>query len=131
MSDSFSKIIAIFIASVMMFIVPVRITKARREEFNQTYVLSETMYLVDNVRNTGILSEEMYKAYTDKITGVINNSRIELISSDSDFSEYIFNQDIYHAFDTVGKIELDRYDYFKIIVYEQDNPIAYYGGRVK
>lgn len=131
MSDSFSKIVAMLISVVLMFIVPVKITKERQDEFNQTYVLSETIYMVDNVRNTGILSREMYDIYLKKVTGVINNCRIDIISSDKDYENYMMNTDIFNQLNTNGSISFDRNDYFKMVVYEGNKPIAYYGGSVK
>lgn len=131
MSDSFSKIVAILISVILMFIVPVRIIKERQNEYKQTYVLSETMYLVDNIRNTGVLSKEMYNVYANKVTGMINNSRIEIVSSDSEYKDFVLSTDIIDSFKDNGKYEFARYDYVKFIVYENDKPIAYYGGSVK
>lgn len=131
MSDSFSKIVAILISSILMFIVPIKITKERQDEFKQTYILSETMYLVDNVRNTGVLSKEMYNIYANKVTSMIGNAQIEMLSSDLEHKNLVFNSDIFEDLQTNGICEFSRYDYFKIIVYENDMPIAYYGGSVK
>lgn len=131
MSDSFSKIVAILISVVMMFVVPIKITKERQDEFKQTYILSETMYLVDNVRNTRMLSKEMYDIYADKVTSMINNAKIEMLSSDLEYNNFLFASDIFESFKISGGHEFSRYDYFKIIVYENDVPIAYYGGSVK
>ena len=115
----------------MMFVVPIKITKERQDEFKQTYILSETMYLVDNVRNTRMLSKEMYDIYADKVTSMINNAKIEMLSSDLEYNNFLFASDIFESFKISGGHEFSRYDYFKIIVYENDVPIAYYGGSVK
>ncbi|MBE5926430.1 MAG: hypothetical protein E7270_05665 [Lachnospiraceae bacterium] len=131
MSDSFSKIVAILISVILMFIIPISITRERQNEYKQTYVLSETMYLVDNIRNTGVLSKEMYNIYVNKITGMINNSRIEIVSSDMEYKDFVFLNDIIDGFKNNEKYEFARFDYIKIIVYENDKPIAYYGGSVK
>ena len=131
MGDSFSKIIAILISAILMFVLPVKITKERQEEFNQTYALSETMYLVDNVRNTGKLTKEMYDIYTQKLMGVVSNVRIEMLSMDKEYNDVIKNENIYSSLKINGYIEFDRYAYFKIVIYENDKAIAYYGGSVK
>ena len=131
MSDSFSKIVAILISVVLMFIVPIRITKERQDEYKQTYVLSETMYLVDNIRNTGVLSKEMYNIYANRVTGMFNNSRIEILSCNKEYKDFVFTADMIDGFNINGKYEFNRYDYVKVVVYESDKPIVYYGGSVK
>ena len=131
MSDSFSKIVAILISVILMFVAPIKITMERQNEFKQTYVLSETMYLVDNIRNTRILSREMYESYANKVTGMIKNSKIEILSSDLGYENFVFTSDIFNGFQTNGRFEFKKYDYIKIIVYENEEPIAYYGGSVK
>ena len=60
MSDGFSKIVAILLAVIMMFIIPVFYMREEAERLKQTRVLEEITFFVDGVRNTGILSEEDY-----------------------------------------------------------------------
>ena len=60
MSDSFSKIVAIILAVIMMYIIPVFYMNEEAERLKQTRILEEITFFVDGVRNTGILCEDDY-----------------------------------------------------------------------
>ena len=60
MSDSFSKIVAILLAVIMMYIIPVFYMDEEAKRLKQTRILEEVTFFVDGVRNTGIISEDDY-----------------------------------------------------------------------
>ena len=61
MGDSFSKMVAILLAVILMFIVPVFYMKEESVRLKQTRIIEEVTFFVDGVRNTGILSREDYQ----------------------------------------------------------------------
>lgn len=133
MSDAVGRIFSIFMAAILMFIVPVYIVYERKQETVQTYVLSETIYFVDNVSNTGKLTKNMYLEYAKKIDSVLSASKINMtvVRCDSEGSEEYIDTDLKSGLMTDDKIELLKNDYIRVTVSREDDIIAYYGGVIK
>lgn len=66
--QGFEKIIELMITVVLLFLVPLQYTGAKADVVNRTYIMTETAYFVDAVRNTGQMTEQMYKEYLKKLT---------------------------------------------------------------
>lgn len=79
MGDAYGKVIAILLASVLMFLIPVLYISERQETAAQSYVLTETAYLVDSVRNTGVLTEGMYREYEKRLCALEHLYEIQLM----------------------------------------------------
>lgn len=120
-------------AAILMFIVPVYIVYERKQETVQTYVLSETIYFVDNVSNTGKLTKNMYLEYAKKIDSVLSASKINMtvVRCDSEGNEEYIDTDLKSGLMTDDKIELLKNDYIRVTVSREDDIIAYYGGVIK
>ena len=133
MSDAVGRIFSIFMAAILMFIVPVYIVYERKQETVQTYVLSETIYFVDNVSNTGKLTKNMYLEYAKKIDSVLSASKINMtvVRCDSEGNEEYIDTDLKSGLMTDYKIELLKNDYIRVTVSREDDIIAYYGGVIK
>ena len=133
MSDAVGRIFSIFMAAIFMFIVPVYIVYERKQETVQTYVLSETIYFVDNVSNTGKLTKNMYLEYAKKIDSVLSASKINMtvVRCDSEGNEEYIDTDLKSGLMTDDKIELLKNDYIRVTVSREDDIIAYYGGVIK
>lgn len=133
MSDAVGRIFSIFMAAILMFIVPVYIVYERKQETIQTYVLSETIYFVDNVSNTGKLTKNMYLEYAKKIDSVLSASKINMtvVRCDSEGNEEYIDTDLKSGLMTDDKIELLKNDYIRVTVSREDDIIAYYGGVIK
>lgn len=65
--EAFGRIAEIFVTAILLFLVPLNYTAAKQDMINQTYVMTETFYLVDSVRNLGYLSANMYETYLKKL----------------------------------------------------------------
>ena len=65
MSDAFSKMVAILLAVVMMYIVPVFYMREEADRLRQTYILETIVSFTDGVRNTGILGKKDYDVLID------------------------------------------------------------------
>ncbi len=133
MSDAVGRIFSIFMAAILMFIVPVYIVYERKQETVQTYVLSETIYFVDNVSNTGKLTKNMYLEYAKKIDSVLSAGKINMtvVRCDSEGNEEYIDTDLKSGLMTDDKIELLKNDYIRVTVSREDDIIAYYGGVIK
>lgn len=133
MSDAVGRIFSIFMAAILMFIVPVYIVYERKQETVQTYVLSETIYFVDNISNTGKLTKNMYLEYAKKIDSVLSASKINMtvVRCDSEGNEEYIDTDLKSGLMTDDKIELLKNDYIRVTVSREDDIIAYYGGVIK
>lgn len=58
MGDSLSKIVAIVLAVLLMFIIPIKSEFERLDDISRIYVLNETTKFVDRVRNLGYITPE-------------------------------------------------------------------------
>ena len=67
MEEIYSKVVAIIIGCIALFIVPVKILSWRQDNMQQTYILTETICFVDSVCNKGILYSDLYIDYLNKI----------------------------------------------------------------
>lgn len=131
MNGSLSKIISIFIVAVMMFILPVKINMQRQQEVIQTYILSETIYFVDNIRNTGHLSEKMYLNYLDKVNNVNGKVKIEIMVCEENMEDTYYIEQIEKELENSSNCAFAKNDYIRVCVKEGEKVIAYYGGMVK
>ncbi|NLG02975.1 MAG: hypothetical protein GX567_03935 [Clostridia bacterium] len=78
MPNALSKVFAIFITVVLLFVFPMKNELERQDETSRMFVLNETAGLVDSVRNLGYLSPDMYEKYLDKLALTGNLYKVEL-----------------------------------------------------
>lgn len=76
--ESFGRIVEIIVTVILLFLVPIQYTAAKQDMVCQTYVSSETAYLVDSVRNLGYLSKNMYETFLKKLRESNHIYKIEL-----------------------------------------------------
>lgn len=142
MSDGFSKIVAILLCVMMMFIVPVFYMREEAERVKQTRILEEVTDFVDGVRNTGILSREDYLRLDKLLYNLGGGYRIELQHSFHIYDEtgasvlYFesenYEQQILEEFQAGNEYYLSKYDYLRVVIKDRnDDVIAWYGGSVK
>lgn len=129
--DAYGKIIAIFIAAVLMFLFPVMYFAQRQECLMQMYVFTKTTELVDAVCNKGELTETMYEKYEEEI--LVGNASYEIkmtarkselvMSTDNSAGvayeiceNYYYNKDILEELDEKGCYKFSMEDYFQITV---------------
>ncbi|NLZ80845.1 MAG: hypothetical protein GX913_03465 [Clostridiales bacterium] len=145
MSDSFGKIFSILLAVVLMFLVPVQFYLQRQENLKQVYIMTETVYLVDAVRNKGRLTINMYETYLNKIRllGGLYETDLQHVhlTHKSPEERYIVQEDSYYtrqiteALYKEGEYLFDLGDFFQMEVSSVKNkietPLVYYGGSIK
>ena len=72
------KIIAIFLAAILMFIFPLMAMSDRNDDISQLSVQTATTEFVDNVRTTGVLTLSDYEKYVRTISSTGNAYDVEL-----------------------------------------------------
>lgn len=130
LEEIFSKVIAIVLGSIMLFIVPIRLMNQRQQNINQTYVLTEAMCMVDSVCNKGIIYEDTYLELLNKTekTGEILKLELEHYSGESGN----YTKQILSELEENGDYKMKRGDLFKIKIFDNNNNIlAFYGGYIK
>lgn len=145
MNDNFGKVVSILIAVVLMFIVPVIFYMERQENLKQTYIMTETVYLVDAVRNKGRLTKDMYETFLDRLRmlGGLYEADLQHIHFTHKIPEerYVVQEDSYYtrqiteALYQEGEYIFDLGDFFQMEVSLNEHglktPVIYYGGSIK
>ena len=78
MSDTVMSIIAIFLAAILMFILPLMSTADRSDDISQQQVQSETTKFVDEIRATGKITEDDYNNFLSTIAQTGNSFDVEM-----------------------------------------------------
>ena len=68
MSETLSKIIALVIAVLLLYIFPVENMLTRQDDVTRVFVLNETTRFVDSVRNLGYITPVMYMQFTNALS---------------------------------------------------------------
>ncbi len=142
MSEAFSNIVAILLAVVMMYIVPVFYMDEEADRLKQTYVLETVVAFTDGVRNTGILGRADYDRLVKELSNLGNIYSIELTHCTNSiddvsgecyyFADEYYNQQIFEYFERDENYLLAETDYIKVVVRDEEGSIvAWYGGSVK
>ena len=115
-----------------MFIAPVNIMVERHKESVQTYLLSETIYFVDNMRNTGVLTKDMYGKYADTVYSAFPGINIDMMIVKDELTNTFHNEQIFDEMSKTGEYSLERNDYVRVCIHDDKNEVAvFYGGMIK
>lgn len=78
MGDSLSKIVALILAVLLLFIYPTKNEFERLDETSRIFVLTETSKFVDSIRNLGYVTPSMYQEYVGKLAATNNRYEIRM-----------------------------------------------------
>ena len=78
MGDSFTTIIAIFLAAILMFVFPLMSMSERTDDVSQLSVQTSTTEFVDKVRTTGKLTLDDYEKYLSSIVSTGNSFDVQI-----------------------------------------------------
>ncbi len=135
MDDIFSKVTAILISSILLFLVPVSVMIEKNEQAMQTYIYTEIVDLTDRIRNTGCLTSEMYLDFLTALenTGNIYNIEIQHFYKEESNGEIAnYTQQIRNRLSKDGVYRFKMGDIIKCKVSRKDGSlIGVYGGRIK
>lgn len=145
--DSFSKIVEIMVTVILLFILPLNYMAIKQDNICQTYVTTETSYLVDSVRNLGYMTEGMYSTFLRKLDETNQIYDITLThykqvvyllpeeeeKKESEFENYYISAGTVDILDYLYEEETERYefqqgDYF---IMEIKNRNKTYAGKIR
>lgn len=78
MGDSVITITAIFLAVILMFIVPMITISNRTDDISDMVVETATIQFVDNIRTTGKITLDNYEAFVSEISATGNAFDVEI-----------------------------------------------------
>ncbi|MCX7920459.1 MAG: hypothetical protein N3B21_00330 [Clostridia bacterium] len=78
MESTFSKIIALILATLLLFIFPVLNMFIKQDDTTHIFVFTETSKFVDQVRNLGYITPMMYREFANKLSATNNTYSIEM-----------------------------------------------------
>lgn len=131
MEDAYSKVVAVFIAAILMFLVPVMYFAQRQESIVQMYLFTRTTEFVDAVCNKGEFTKAMYETYQNSVASCNGGYEIKMTARKkelvmvSDYQagvsyqmceNYYYNKDILRELLENGKYGFSIEDYFQITV---------------
>lgn len=160
MTESFERIINMLLAVVLLFLIPLLFFLQREDSLKRIYILTETSYFVDAVRNTGHLTSGMYKEYVEKLAGLGDIYEVELRQTKFSYrkpeevylfqEEHIYTEEIIKALEEEGEYLFEQEDFFRVQVIRKSKTLgerffqsltgagdtdiqveAFYGGSVK
>lgn len=160
MNDTFGKIISIWIGAVLLFLLPISFYSGEQERMEKLFILTETTYFVDSVRNTGRLTTSMLEEFEKKFSVLSGLYQVEMEHARLIYTKpqenYVLEQDCYYTKQIREQLELEgeyrffQGDFFKVSVVEvkkgigkriqnifleqkgiQEGIIAYYGGMIR
>lgn len=79
MEHAFSRIMAVFTAVLMFFLVPLVISIQRQEHMIQLAIMQDTVQFVDSVCNMGAMTEHMYEDYQNQIRRLQNGLDVHMV----------------------------------------------------
>lgn len=133
MDDVFSKIVAIILGSIIFFVLPLEFVSERQKNMVQTYAYSETMSFVNQICNKGIVYEADYIKYKNKLlmTGKILSVEITHIPGEAESVNDFTNQ-FEKKLSEERCYKMKKGDFIRIeVMDEKDNPLIFYGGKIK
>ncbi len=134
MSDVFSKVTAILLSSVLMFIVPVWVMTEENNRAIQTFVYTEIIDLTDRIRNTGCLTGSMYLNFLNSLedTGSVYDIEIQHFLTEDDITVVNSTCHILETLKDDGVYRFRSGDVIKLKVKKQDGTlVGFYGGKIK
>ncbi|MFZ5988350.1 MAG: hypothetical protein ACOYWZ_14655 [Bacillota bacterium] len=78
MGSSLSKIVALLLSVLLLFIFPILNMFEKQDDTTQVFVLTETTKFVDSVRSLGYITPTMYREFTNKLAATNNIYEIEM-----------------------------------------------------
>ena len=143
-----------------MFLLPISFYAKEQDQMERLFLLTETTYFVDSIRNTGVLTDSMLEKFEKKISLLSGFYQIEMEHASQIYTSsqdtYSFQQDCYYTkqileeLDLNGKYTFFQGDFFKVSIVEVKNSFgkrlqnlllgiteqpetiaAYYGGMIR
>lgn len=160
MNDTFGKIISLWIGCVLLFLLPLSFYAGEQDRMEKLFLLTETSYFVDSVRNTGRLTDTMLERFENTISSLSGLYQIEMEHASVLYGKsqenYDFILDCYYTkqireqLESEGEYLFFQGDFFKVSIIEkkkgigkkiqslflgiegiQEGAAVYYGGMIR
>ena len=133
MSDILGRVLGIFLAVGLLFLIPAMYFAERRETVEQLYLITETANFVDTVRMTGRLTKETYENFQSKLGGLPEiyevkmtgrHQRIELLEQVLYLrQEEFYEQQIVEQLEKEGEYCFGEGDFFRVELVKRSSGI--------
>lgn len=134
MNDAFGKIVSVWIGCIFLFLLPISFYAGEQERMERLFLLTETSYFVDSVRNTGRLTEAMLERFEKTISSISGIYQIEMEHASFFYTkpqeEYYLAPDCYYTKQIREQLELEgeylffQGDFFKVSIVERKKGIG-------
>lgn len=160
MNDTFGKMVSIWIGCILLFLLPISFYAREQERMERLFLLTETSYFVDSVRNTGRLTTSMLEKFEKSLSSLSGLYQIEMEHASFFYTkpqeDYKLAPDCYYTKQIREQLEIDgeylffQGDFFKVSIVERKKGIgkkiqslflgrdgisegvaAYYGGMIR
>lgn len=160
MNDTFGKIVSIWVGCILLFLLPLSFFAMEQDRMERLFILTETSYFVDSVRNTGRLTDSMLEKFEKKLSALSGLYRVEMEHGSYFYTkpedDYRFELDCYYTkqireqLESEGEYLFFQGDFFKVSVMEvrkgigkriqslflgieeiPESMAAYYGGMIR
>lgn len=137
--DILGRICEIIVTIILLFFVPLAYSGTKNDLIVQTYVMTETSYFVEAVRNSGCLTKNMYDLFLKKLDETGHIYDIEFthyeenisydLQTDSNLDEIVqlsqhlygtYTQDVLEELYETGRYMMKQGNYFMIKVVNKD-----------
>ena len=81
--DAFGRVIAIVLAAIAIFLIPIKYIAMNQEEALDTHVYSETVKFTEDIMLQGYLTKDLYNKYLNEINAVNQLYDVEIIHGKS------------------------------------------------
>lgn len=78
MGDSLMTVTGIFLAAILMFMVPLMSVSERNDDITQLAVQTTTAEFIEDVASTGVIKKSDYDAYLQKLAATGNTYEVEM-----------------------------------------------------
>lgn len=130
MEEVFSKVVAIFLGCILMFILPIKIMYERQENLCQTYILTEAIALVDSVCNKGVIYQDVYQSFLSNVSNTGKIMKVEFEHYSQGNGQY--TKKIIKELENSGEYKMSIGDLIKVKVIDiNGNVVVFYGGYIK
>ncbi len=131
--ESFSKVVAVVLLVVALYIFPTMLSFETQDELTRTVVYSETVKFIETVKNKGYISESNFTTFQNALNSTGNNYDINfahhkrLLDSEIEGNVYYqnyANSDVMNELNDEGIYKMNRGDYIEIELVNTNKTMA-------
>lgn len=122
MMNAISKIIAILLAAILLYLVPTYTSFQRQEDISQLIAQQAVVTFVDAARNKGYISPTMYHDFQNMLRSSGNDYKVEMVHSRKRYDPIYSDSNVFQNDIQVSYDEFIEQDILKILFPENTLP---------